>query len=462
MQKIGDHAVVLGAGIAGLLATRVLTEAYERVTIVERDPLPDTAETRRGVPQGRHAHNLLPSGARIIGQLFPGLLDDLEAGGTPVVRDFAEIRFSPAGHLLHLRGRPAEPLIYQPSRPYLEGHLRGRVRALPAVEILDRCEAIGLATTATRDRVTGVRILRRVDGGSTEKTLDADLVVDATGRGGRTPAWLAALGCEQPPEVRLPIDVKYASRHLRLGPGALGGAKFVAIGAEPGRPTGLVLFAQEGDRWILTAIGYGAHHPPTDPEDFLAFIEPIAPSDIFTAIRDAEPLDDIVTYRFPADVRRRYERLRHFPAGWLVFGDALCSSNPSYALGMSVAALQAVALRDSLASRDRNLARRFFGAASKPTTMAWQLTVGSDLTLPHVQGPRPLSFRVINAYIDRVLTAAERDPSVAEQFVRVAALQHPFKRLFRPSMALRVLLGNLGRHRASARDAVPRAAVLPS
>ena len=124
MPKIGDHAVVLGAGIAGLLATAVLAEAYERVSLVERDALPVTAGTRRGVPQGRHAHNLLPSGAQVIGELFPGLLDDLEAGGAPVVRDFGEIRFAPAGHLLRLEGRPAEPLIYQPSRPFLEGHLR--------------------------------------------------------------------------------------------------------------------------------------------------------------------------------------------------------------------------------------------------------------------------------------------------------------------------------------------------
>jgi 2-polyprenyl-6-methoxyphenol hydroxylase-like FAD-dependent oxidoreductase len=442
MRRIGDHAVVLGAGIAGLLATRVVAEAYERVTVVERDPLLETAATRQGVPQGRHAHNLLPSGAQIIGELFPGVLDDLEAGGAPVVRDFTKIRFCPAGHLLRLEGRSAEPLIYQPSRPYLEGQLRTRVRALPTVEIAERTEAVGLAATATRDRITGVRIVRRA-ARAAEETLDADLVVDATGRGGRTPAWLATLGCEQPTEERLRIDVKYASRHVRLPAGALGGEQFIAIGATPRRPTGLVLFAQEEDRWILTAIGYGGHHPPSDPEGFLAFVETVAPPDVFAAILDAEPLDDIVTYRFPADVRRRYDRLRHFPAGLLVFGDAVCSSNPSYALGMSVAALQAVALRDALAAGGHDLTERFFRAAAKPTSSAWRLTVGTDLTLAHVHARRPLPVRLINAYVEKVLTAAERDPMVAEQFVRVAALQHPFGRLLRPSMALHVLLGGL-------------------
>ena len=143
MQKIGDHAVVLGASMAGLLAARVLSDAYQRVTVVERDALPNKPENRRGVPQGRHAHVLVPRGTQILDELFPGLLDDLVAGGAPVIRDLGELRFSPAGHRLCLKGRPAQPFICQASRPFLEGHVRARVRALPAVEMLDRCEVVG-------------------------------------------------------------------------------------------------------------------------------------------------------------------------------------------------------------------------------------------------------------------------------------------------------------------------------
>jgi 2-polyprenyl-6-methoxyphenol hydroxylase-like FAD-dependent oxidoreductase len=220
-----------------------------------------------------------------------------------------------------------------------------------------------------------------------------------------------------------------------------------------------VLLAEEQDRWVLTLIGYDRHHPPADPEAFLAFVQTVAPPDVFDAVCDAEPLDDIVTYRFPANLRRRYEQLRRFPAGLLVFGDALCSTNPAYALGMSVAALQAVALRDSLASDDGDLAPRFFRAAAKPIDMAWQLTVGSDLALPQVQGPRPLPARVINAYLNRVLTAAERDRVVAERFLRVAALQDPVTRLFRLPTALRVLLSSLRRRPTPATTTTTRMAV---
>jgi 2-polyprenyl-6-methoxyphenol hydroxylase-like FAD-dependent oxidoreductase len=452
---IGNRALVLGASMAGLLAARVLADAYERVTVVERDPLPTTAENRRGVPQGRHAHVMLAGGAKILDELFPGLLHDLVAGGAVVTQDLAELRFAPGGHPLGLDGVTAEATIYQASRPYLEGHVRARVLALPTVEIVDRREVISPVINAARQRVTGVRILRR-PAGAAEETMDADLVLDATGRGGRTAAWLATIGYDQPPQEQLTVHLKYATRHLRLRPGALGDVKYVAIGAVPGRPTGFVLFAQEEDRWILTAFGYEGHHPPTDPEGFLSFVETVGPPDVFAAIRDAEPLDEIVFHRFPANLRRRYERLRRFPAGLLVFGDAICSTNPAYGLGMSVAALQAAALQHALAGGDRDLARRFFRAAAKPLDIAWQMTTGSDLMLPQVQGRRPLPVRVINAYLNRVLTVAEHDAAVAQQFLRVATLQDPFTRLFRASTARRVLLGTLRRRAVPAIDPMPR------
>lgn len=439
-QPVGEHAVVIGASMAGLLAAAALSESYEHVTLVERDELPAIGQGRKAVPQGRHAHALLASGQRAIETLLPGITDELiEAGARPLA-SMREIRMVIAGH--HITQEAVGSDVLVASRPFIEGHVRRRVLSIGKISVRERCDTLDLLASPRGDRVIGLRVRDR-DGN--EDSLMADLVVAATGRDARIPAILDGLGYPRPAEDHLGVDIHYVSRRLRVRPGALDGDRLALIGARPGQPRGVMLMEQE-DHWILTASGYGAEHrPPTDETSYLAFIASVAPPDVLAAIRTAEPLSDPVTHGFPASLRRRYESIKRFPGGLLVVGDAICSFNPLYGQGMSVAAMEAVVLRQCVAHGEHRLARRFFRAAGKIVDQAWDMAIGGDLALPEVAGHRTLTVRLSNAYVERLLRAAEHDPVVAAAFGDVSDLLTSSLAIMRPRILWRVLLGNLRR-----------------
>jgi 2-polyprenyl-6-methoxyphenol hydroxylase-like FAD-dependent oxidoreductase len=435
-SQLGDHAVVLGASMAGLLAARVLTDAYGQVTVLDRDQLPQIGTHRRGVPHGRHVHALLARGQQALEELFPGLTAELVAHGAPAGDPLANGRWYLNGH--RLRQAPTGMVALCASRPFLEGHVRTRVQALPNVRFLDSCDIVGLATTPDGRRVTGARVLRRADG-SAEEVLGADLVVDATGRGSRTPLCLQALGYPRPETEQVRIGLGYATRTYRLPADALGGDLGALHAPTPEHPRGAAFLRLEGDRWMVTLVGILGDYPPTDDEDFLAFARSLRFPDIYQAIRDATPLDDPVGFRFPASVRHRYERLARFPDGLLVVGDAVCSFNPIYGQGMSVAAAEALALRRHLQQGAVPQPRRFFGDLARVVDVPWDIAVGADLVFPGVLGRRTVKVRLVNAYLARLHAAAAHDARLAAAFLQVAGLVAPPESLLRPGILLRVL-----------------------
>lgn len=445
MAKLGEHAVVLGASMSGLLAARVLSDCYRTVTVVERDVLPTEIAQRRGVPQGRHVHALWPRGSQILDELFPGFMTELVGDGCVVWDDgdFSKAYLSLGGHQFVRSGimgnfQPSD-CTYYPSRPFLEDHVRRRVSAIPNVTLMEGHDVVELTSNAGRTRVTGAVVTAH--NGGDERDLAADLVVDATGRGSRTPAFLDRLGYDRPVEQEVVMRLAYASQLLRIPPGIYNGL-ISLVGPVPGRPTGMALFTYENDTWMLTVIGLAGREPPADLAGMLTFIEDCTPPPVLSALRHAEPLGEVTRYRTPSSRWRRYDKMRRFPAGLLVFGDAICSFNPIYGQGMTVAALQAMALKRCLSSGAEGLSTRYFRAAAKPIGVAWQLAVGGDLNLPEVPGPRPLSVRLTNRYVDRVQAAAEIDTVVAANFLRVAGFAKAPASLMYPSVMLRVAMTN--------------------
>lgn len=430
------HAVVIGAGIAGLVAAQAVAGAFARITVIDRDVLPAEPGPRRGVPQSRQVHGLLGGGASALEELFPGFQDELVTAGGVLGDGQVDHHWYLDG--FRLRPAPSDIPGYGASRSLIEGVLRKRVAALPGVTITDDVEVVGLAADEP-GRVSGVRVSeRRAD--AEETLLAADLVVDASGRGSRAGTWLKGMGYPEPAESTVRIDLVYVTRHYAKRPELLGGRKLgVSVVPSPALPRMGVVMPEEGDRYALLLAGMFGEEPPTDDAGMLEYARSLAGQEVADVIESAAPLDDPAKMRFPASVRKHYEKLKRRPEGLVVMGDALCSFNPAYGQGMTVAAMEGVLLRRLLTGGNDRLSRRFFRAAAKLVDAPWALATGGDLRFPQVEGKRPPGDKLVNSYLERYRAAASVDPALAATFLRVANLVEPPGRLLRPANVLRVL-----------------------
>jgi 2-polyprenyl-6-methoxyphenol hydroxylase-like FAD-dependent oxidoreductase len=434
-QSNRRQAIVIGASVAGLLAARVLSDFYQHVLVLERDDLSIEGKSRRGVPHGRHAQAQLAGGQRGLESLFPGLSEDLYANGGLSADSLGDGTWFFEGGPLYREASGTRGVLA--SRPLLESSLRAKVRAIENVEIVGNKSIRQLAATADKRRIVGVF--------TEDSRIDADLVVDASGRGSKSPAWLESLGYSKPREERVEIQLAYTTRRFRAKHDVLPNDRFLVIAPSPEGKRGGVLALQERDTWIVTLFGHFGHAAPNDVDDFIEYARSLPSPQIYHAIRDAIPVGDAANFNFPASTRRHYQKLAKFPDQYLVFGDAICSFNPIYGQGMSVSALQAQALQHTLHRGDRLLARRFFKRASAVIDNPWNIAVGGDLRMPETVGTRGPAVNAINWYIANLHKQAHTDPEAAIAFTRVSQLLEKPSYLMRPRMIAKVFVGALKR-----------------
>jgi 2-polyprenyl-6-methoxyphenol hydroxylase-like FAD-dependent oxidoreductase len=455
-----EHAVVIGAGIAGLLAAPVLARHFRRVTLVDRDRFGDQPGYRKGVPQSRHTHLLLGLGLASLERQLPGIGAELVAEGAVPLQNPRDARWlTPAGWCQRFDGGMS---FVSASRDLIEWVIRRRVLAQARLRVLTATEAVGLLPSPNGRGIAGVRLRSRAHGG--EFPMAADLVLDASGRSSRAPEWLTALGWPTPREVSAPTGVGYASRFYANPGDPAQDWKFMLLQTRPPEHTRSgMLLPVDGDRWMVSLVGVGGDHPPTDDAGFLEFAATLRSPVLYEAIRDAVPLSPVHAFRVPDSRRRRYDQLRRWPHGFALVGDAVCSLNPMYAQGMSIAAATALALEEELGRRSGTpLGRRVQRRAAKVAADAWLVASGEDLRYltASQQVRRPAYLTLMQGYFDRVLSAAGTDARINAALLPVINLQASPWSLLRPAVAVRALRIARGGH-ATSPEAPPGAAPRP-
>ncbi len=304
---------------------------------------------------------------------------------------------------------------------------------------------VQLSASTDARQITGVQI-RSVEGARHTEEIAADLVVDASGRGSQAPHWLKALGYPQVEESVVQVNVGYTTRTYRRPKELPTGWKILVIYCTPPQEqrTGLVQPIEDG-RWSVSLSGWLKDYPPTEEAGFLEYARSLPNPALYELIKDAEPLTTAVSYRFAANRRRYYERMSRLPEGFVVLGDALCSFNPVYAQGMTVAALEVELLQTCLQQRllrQRGLSglpRQFQKAVARPVSAAWMFTTSEDFRYPATQGKRPVGIGLFQWYTRRLLEAAAKNPRLALRFYHVMHMLKPPTTLFAPQVLAAVL-----------------------
>lgn len=427
------NAVVVGGSIGGLLAGLVLAEVCEHVLVVERGELPDTPVARPGVPQGLHAHGLLAGGLAALDQLLPGLCRELEQSGCPTGDNLRDAAWIFSGQRLALAYSGVEGMTM--ARPVLEHAIRRRVARRRNLRIRAGARVKGLLYAA--GRVTGLRIAAARGG---EEQLSADLVVDASGRHSELAEWLAALGLGAPRIEEIALPTHYVSRTYARRPHHLKGGIALVVVSDPEVPRGGIALALDQERWMVSQYALGEERPPQDEAGFLRFARTLGSRALADILEDSEPLSEARSLRFPSSIRRHYEGMRGFPAGLLVCGDALASFNPTFGQGITLAAKQALLLRELCMQVPlREVGKTFLRRAAPLVDIAWSASAGRLFLYPGVVGRQTLKMRLANAYLPRVIARAHTDPEVATALLEVLHFRAPPRRLFAPGMLLRVL-----------------------
>lgn len=445
-QQKREKALVIGAGIAGLLTARVLSSYFETVIVVEKDELPQKPSERPGTPQDFHPHRVLPRGEIIMNRFFPGYVDDLLNLGAHNVKNDKMIRFSPYGALELVIERKGAAS----SRALLEWTIRQRVQEIPNVHFYSKQAVTGLLASSDHKRVIGIHIQER-DELKTKRTVLTDLVVDTCGRQSKLNKWLTSMGYDVPEPERLKVNFGYSTRYYKV-PSHIKEKLSAISEGDPAKKVGAVglLYIEDNIAQALLFVAGGMHYPPTNSKEYEKELDSLVTPMMRELIRELEPISVPRGFRAQESTRQHFEQMENWPTGLLVLGDAFCNFDPIYGQGMTVAAIEAEMLDTCLKEHSTHklgFERMVLQRMQQAIEPAWWLSSIADLRWKGVEhvGAVPLKgVKFAQKYFDLYLKQAvkqanEGNSSMLQKYIMMNGLVHSPHEIINSDM-LRMLI----------------------
>ena len=434
------RAVIIGGSITGLLAARVMSDCSDEVVIVERDQLPDVPVSRGGVPQDRHGHLLMAKGQQIIEQLIPGIVDDFKAANLPDIRWGLDTRVLMSGGWMKIADTGIQ--TYACSRLWLEHTLRQHVLAIPNIHTIEHATVTGLIADEQHQSVLGVHYEQE----RSEYQLEADFVVDASGKRTCADAWLQDFGIEQVETTTIDPFMGYATRWYQKPDNFDEDWKLYISYSRPeqGLYRSGAIVEVEDNKWLVILGGTNKDYAPTDEAGYAEFLQSLAAPQVYDYLNQAEPISPIYGYRQTANHWRHYERLSAFPSGFIMMGDAVCGFNPVYAQGMSVSAMEVALLQDCLMDQNLdvrgNFSQTFQSRLAKVVQDAWSLSATADALLPEASGDKPHPVVLLGQqYITKLTEIMPYDEEISSRFLEIMHMLGSPISLFHPRILWKFL-----------------------
>jgi 2-polyprenyl-6-methoxyphenol hydroxylase-like FAD-dependent oxidoreductase len=431
-----NTAIIIGGGISGKLAARVLSDHYKEVIILERDQEPAGPSPRKGAPQGEHLHALLHAGEYGLEKLFPGITEDFYQSGAVKINSTIDLAWYHHG-AWKIRYDGGYSTTLQ-TRPHLEWHIDQYIRRIPNVVFYYNKVVQEFIYNEKLNQIIGVQLK--------DESIKAELVVDASGVTSLTSSWLTKRGILVPNE-KVEINLSYISKQFQLSENIDRDWKIKLVYPNPPHEkVGGTISKVEDNRYIVTLMGY--HNAINDKEvlnsdeNFLELAKTLPKQDIYEEIKNATPLSKTFIYRIPQIIWKRFEKV-NLPKGLLLIGDTFCRIDPVFGQGMSIAVLEALELQKLLKKHKIELHKvpmAFHKRAAKIISPIWNMVITEDFRYPATKGIKPFGLSVQQWYAKNIFLLSSQNQEVYDSFVKVMNLVRPITSLMKPSIIKSVLI----------------------